>query len=300
MPRIILGVENFLRNQWCRVAPDTMLRKGRSECTPRPTFNPTPGVYPLMRLLLPLLFVAASCTTSAQLNNWDPSWYPTDTALVFHDDLDYYLNAYSKEDIKQMRHQVNIWNMNFDKVMRQTIRELRTYSEGGGMDPHTHDFALPVAQDGSTYTLSANSGKIRAFMFGSITNPPARLQLEKWSQLVKKYGKEEVQLFMVYGDELHPGEKKQFKGYPVPKSETEKMAYAKDFAQLGKLPVLVDGLNDAVFNAYGRAPNGAYLVDKEGNLVFRGTWADARKMEHMIDTLLKWYKAGKPKGYVAQ
>ncbi len=253
-----------------------------------------------MRFLLLVALFALSLSGRAQLNNWDPSWYPTDTALVFHDDLDYYLNAYSKEDIKQMRKQVNIWHMNFDKLMRRTIRELRTYSEGGGMDPHTHDFSLRVAQDGSTYALGANNGKIRAFMFGSITNPPARLQMEQWTRLVKKYTKEEVQLFVIYGAELHPGDNKNFKAYPLPKSENEKLAYAQELAQLGNLPVLVDGLNDATFTAYGKAPNGAYLVDKEGNLVFRGTWADARKMEHMIDTLLKWYKAGKPKGFVAQ
>lgn len=253
-----------------------------------------------MRSLLLSLFMLMAFPGHAQLNNWDPSWYPTDTALVFHDDLDYYLNAYSKADIKKMRKQVNIWRMNFDKLMRTTIRELRTYSEGGGMIPRTHDFTLPVAQDGSTYTLRANDGKIRAFMFGSITNPPARMQLDRWTQLAQKYTREDVQLFVVYGAELHPGDRKEFKAYPLPKSEYEKMAYAQEFAQLGKLPVLVDGLNDATFNDYGRAPNGAYLVDKEGNLVFRGTWADSRKIEHMIDTLLKWYKAGKPKGFVAQ
>lgn len=253
-----------------------------------------------MRFHLLLVLLCATLTSRAQLNNWDPTWYPTDTALVFHDDLDYYLNAYSKSDIKGMRKQVNIWRMNFDKLMRTTINELRTYSEGGGMDPRTHDFSLPVAQDGTTYSLGANTGKIRAFMFGSITNPPARYQVDRWSRLAKKYGKEDVQLFVIYGAELHPGDKKEFKAYPKPKSEYEKLAYAQEFAQLGTLPVLVDGLNDATFTAYGKAPNGAYLVDKDGNLVFRGTWADSRKMEHMIDTLLKWYKAGRPKDYVAQ
>ena len=253
-----------------------------------------------MRTLLLLLICCSTLRVPAQLNNWDPTWYPTDSTLVFHDDLDYYLNAYSKSDIKEMRRQVSILRMNFDKLMRQTIRELRTYSEGGGMTPHTHDFTLPMAQDGGTYSLRQNDGKIRAFMFGSITNPPARYQVERWSQLVKKYTNEDVQLFVIYGTELHPGDKKRFKSYPQPKSEYEKMAYAQEFAQLGKIPVLVDGLNNATFDAYGKAPNGAYLVDKDGTLVFRGTWADSRKMEHMIDTLLKWYKAGKPKGYVAQ
>ncbi|HRD51154.1 MAG TPA: hypothetical protein PKY96_00755, partial [Flavobacteriales bacterium] len=71
-------------------------------------------------------------------------------------------------------------------------------------------------------------------------------------------------------------------------------------AQLGTMPVLIDGLNEQVYTQYGRVPNGAYLVDADGNLVFRATWADARKMEHMIDTLLKWYKAGRPKGYEAR
>ncbi|HRH38502.1 MAG TPA: hypothetical protein PK760_09160 [Flavobacteriales bacterium] len=250
-------------------------------------------------LFIALLLLAAS--GRAQLNNWDPSWYTTDSALVFHDDLDYYLNAYSKAEIKAMRKQVNIWRMNFDKLMHQTIKELRAYSEGHGMVPKLHDFDLPIAQSAGRYHLEGNHGKIRAFMFGSISNPPARVQLERWSQMAKKYEKEsDVQVFAIYGRELHPGDHKNFKLYPQPKSETEKIAYAKDFAQLGNIPVLIDGLDDATFNAYGRVPNGAYLFDEDGNLVFRATWADARKMEHMIDTLLKWYKAGKPKGFVAK
>ena len=171
-----------------------------------------------MRPFILLLLILTCAPGKAQLNNWDPTWYATDSTLVFHDDLDYYLNAYGKNDIKLMRKQVNIWRMNWDKLMRRTIRELRTYSEGGGMDPHTHDFTLPVAQDGSTYSLRKNDGKVRAFMFGSISNPPARVQMERWSRLVKKYAKEEVQLFVIYGVELHPGDHKRFKAYPLPKS----------------------------------------------------------------------------------
>lgn len=253
-----------------------------------------------MRALTLACLLLLCSTGRAQLNNWDPSWYTTDSALIFHDDLDYYLNAYSQTEIRAMRKQVNIWRMNFDKLMRQTIREIRAYSEGHGMVPRTHDFTLPMAQVAGTYSLRANDGKIRAFMFGSISNPPARVQMERWSRLAKKYAAEDVQLFVIYGRELHPGDRKTFKLYPQPKSEHEKAAYAKEFAQLGTIPVLIDGLDDAAFTAYGKAPNGAYLIDKDGNLVFRSTWADDRKMEHMIDTLLKWYKAGKPKGFEAK
>ena len=253
-----------------------------------------------MRLFTLLLTFLALVPGRAQLNNWDPTWDVTDSALVFHDDLDYYLNAYSVKDIKAMRKQVNIWRMNWDKLMKRTIREIRTYSEGGGMEPRTHDFTLPVAGREEQYTLSARDGRIRAFMFGSITNPPARLQLERWSRLAAKYAKEEVDLFVIYGRELHPSDRKRFKVYPMPTTDAEKMAYAEQFAALGKLPVLVDSLDDRVFTTYGRAPNGAFIVDKDGALVFRATWADDRKVEHIVDTLLKWYKAEKPKDFVAQ
>lgn len=252
-----------------------------------------------MRSLLVLFFFVSVLSAKAQLNNWDRGWYPTETTLVFHDDLDYYLNNYSKKEISEMRKQVNIWRMNFDKLMRQTIRDVRTYSEGGGMEPRTHDFTLPMANGGS-YTLSEHKGKVRAFMFGSITNPPSRVQMVRWSRLAAKYSKEPVELFVIYGRELHPQDRKKFKAYPLPKNESDKMAYAMEFAKLGGLPVLVDSMDDATFNTYGKAPNGAFLVDKDGTLVFRGTWADDRKMEHMIDTLLKWYKAGKPKDYKAR
>lgn len=231
----------------------------------------------------------------AQLQNWDPTPYRTDSAVTFHDDLDYYLNSYSKTEIKAMRKQVNIWRMNFDRLMHATIADLRTYSEGGNMDPHTHDFTLKDARDGRPYHLEGRPGRIRAFMFGSISNPPARAQLPFWDRLRAKYDTALVDLFVVYGKELHPGDRKRFRAYPVPKSEHEKLAYAQEFAQLTTLPVLVDGLDDAVLQAYGRVPNGAYVVDADGRLVFRGTWADSRKIEHIVDTLLRWYAEGRPK-----
>ena len=50
-----------------------------------------------------------------------------------------------------------------------------------------------------------------------------------------------------------------------------------------------------MLEAYGRVPNGAYVIDADGKLIFRGTWADSRKVEQILDTVLKWYADGKPK-----
>lgn len=247
-----------------------------------------------MRLLLFVLLFATR-PLFAQIQNWNPEPYHTDSALIFRDDLDFYLNSYSKEDIHKMRKQVNILRMNFDKVMRATIEDLRAYSEGNNFDGRVHDFELTDARDGQRYKLSEHKGRIRAFMFGSITNPPARYQLPYWDRLAQKYASANVDLFIVYGKELHPGDHKSFKLYPEPKSEYEKRAYAQEFAQMTKLPVLVDGLDDAVFTTYGRVPNGAYVIDADGNLIFRGTWADDRKIDHIISTVLKWNADGRPK-----
>jgi len=47
-------------------------------------------------------------------------------------------------------------------------------------------------------------------------------------------------------------------------------------------------------------PNGCYVIDADGNLIFRGTWADSKKVEHIIDALLKWYRLGRPADFDAE
>lgn len=247
-----------------------------------------------MRGIIYLLLVLAA-PASAQVQNWDPTPYSVVGNIRFNDDLDFYLNGYTKEEIKAMRHEVNMWRMNFDKMIRATVRDIQAYSEGGNMVPTTHDFTLAEVRTDVPYHLAAHKGKVRAFMFGSISNPPARAQLPFWDKLLEKYDTAQVELFVIYGKELHPGDKKNYSAYPVPATIAQKLAYAMDFAQLTKLPVLVDGLDNKVLDAYGRVPNGAYVIDADGNLIFRGTWADSRKIEQVLDTVLKWYADGRPK-----
>lgn len=251
-----------------------------------------PYFYPMRTWLF--LFLMAASPVRAQVQNWDSGPYAANGGIRFHDDLDFFLNGYTKDELKAMRREVNLWRMNFDKMLRATIKDIQAYSEGGNMAAGTHDFTLPEARTGLPYHLEAHSGKLRAFMFGSISNPPARAQLPFWDVLLAKYDTAQVELFVVYGRELHPGDKKKFSKYPAPSSPEEKLGYAQEFAQLTRLPVLVDGLDDKVFSAYGRVPNGVYVIDGEGRLIFRGTWADSRKIEHILDAVLQWEAAGRP------
>lgn len=241
-----------------------------------------------------LLFALVFCTNGihAQIQNWNPVPDRYGDAVIFKDDLDYYLSSYSEAEIKAMRKQVNIWSMNWDKVMKATIADITRFSEGYGVDVQKLDLELTDVRTGVPYRLSERKDRIRAFMFVSITNPPARFQLPYWDRLRSKYDSAEVDLFVIYGRELHPADQRRFKAYPTPRTEGEKKAYAQELAAtLTGLPVLVDGLDGAVQERFGRAPNGTFIFDKQGRLVFRGTWADSRKVEHIIDTLLGLYDA---------
>lgn len=244
-------------------------------------------------LLTASLFV--SILAGAQVHNWDPQPYRGDGGIKFHDDLDFYLNGYSKEQIRDMRHQVSMWRMNFDKMIRATVRDIQAYSEGGNMVAKTHDFSLLDIRAGRNYKLKEHDGKLRAFMFASLTNPPARMQLPYLDRLRTKYDTAQVELFVIYGKELHPGDKKKFRAYPLPKDMDQKRGYARELSAMTELPVLVDGMDDAVLKAYGSVPNGAYVIDRDGRLIFRGTWADGRKIEQILDTVLKWEGEGKPR-----
>ncbi|MFZ1688149.1 MAG: deiodinase-like protein [Flavobacteriales bacterium] len=240
-----------------------------------------------MRSIILSGILLVAFTSSAQ-SGWNPVPHKSDAGLTFRDDLDFYLNGYSKKEIKQMRQQVNIWKMNWDKMLRQAISDVRSYSEGNLNDGRTHAFTL-TDTDGQEHTLTDDSGNVRAFMFASITNPPSRMQIPRWNKLKEKYDASQVELFIVYGRELHPGDNK-FRDYPQPKTEAEKLGYAQQLAGTTDLPVLVDGLDNRVLNMYGQVPNACYVIDRSGRLVFRGTWADSRKVEMVIDQLLEFYK----------
>ncbi|MBP8823186.1 MAG: hypothetical protein KBH07_06050 [Flavobacteriales bacterium] len=246
-----------------------------------------------MRTWLILLALLARPVT-AQVQNWNAEPYMADGSIRFHDDLDFFLNGYTKDELRTMRREVQVWRMNFDQMMRATIKDIQLYSEGGNMVPRTHDFTLPEVRTHRPYELAAHKGKLRVFMFASISNPPARAQLPFWGKLLAKYDTSQVEFFVIYGRELHPGDKKQYGKYPLPATMAEKLGYAQALAQLTELPVLVDGLDDKTFTDYGRVPNGAYVIDRAGRLIFRGTWADSRKIEHIVDSVLKWEAEGKP------
>jgi predicted phosphatase len=58
-------------------------------------------------------------------------------------------------------------------------------------------------------------------------------------------------------------------------------------ADLTRLPVAVDSIEETVLQLYGNVPNAAYVVNRSGTIVFRSTWADSKKVEAVLDALLE-------------
>ena len=66
-----------------------------------------------------------------------------------------------------------------------------------------------------------------------------------------------------------------------------------ELAALTQLPVAVDGVDARVQETYGGVPNSAWVIDREGTIVFRATWADAEKLGEVVDRLMRFEQSAK-------
>ena len=111
-------------------------------------------------------------------------------------------------------------------------------------------------------------------------------------QLATKYGGRDVQFACLYVREPHPGER-AFRQYEKHTSYDHKVLYARELVRLKamNIPVIVDGIDEAVHRALGNLPNLAYVVDKQGRVAYKATWTNA---EHIDDLLSELTSEGDP------
>lgn len=51
-------------------------------------------------------------------------------------------------------------------------------------------------------------------------------------------------------------------------------------------PVVVDNMNNEIWQAYGRAPSAAFVIDQQGQIALRLPWVDPSEIAKMLDQLL--------------
>lgn len=102
--------------------------------------------------------------------------------------------------------------------------------------------------------------------------------------LYEKYRSKRFEFFIVYVREAHPGE-----NFPHHTSFEQKLAHARKLSDLEKirLPILVDDLQGTTHKAYGLLPNMAYLINRDGIIVYKSDWTDEVELGGMCESLVR-------------
>jgi hypothetical protein len=132
-------------------------------------------------------------------------------------------------------------------------------------------------------------------VLGSATSPEFRDTALSLQELAER--RRAVQVVLVYTKEAQPANgPSPYPDLPAvpagefarPKAGTlaERRAAARLAAEklkLGKpVRVLVDGMDNAAWSAYGPAPNNAFAIDRHGSVVGRQTWFEAQAMDAIL------------------
>lgn len=175
----------------------------------------------------------------------------------------------------------------------------------GGPQPgeKATDFTLTTL-DGRRVTLSAVREKTPVVLVtGSYSCPAFRGWARGLDELQERYG-DRVAFFVLYTIEAHP------KGSPSPyrsgrewvtsynRREGILLRQPKTYRQRQRLaamgrnalglevPMLVDEMDNRVREAYGSAPNAAYLIGRDGRVVARHGWFYPPAMERSLQEYL--------------
>ena len=64
------------------------------------------------------------------------------------------------------------------------------------------------------------------------------------------------------------------------------MAYARMLSEITDVPIAVDPIDERTLKDYGIVPNAAFVVDRDGYIVFKSQWADVHKITQVVDQIL--------------
>ncbi len=149
------------------------------------------------------------------------------------------------------------------------FRDLRFRKDAAAPGNTVPEFEL-ISTDGSRLVNDDVFGeKPVIFIFGSMTCPMTASAAPTVQELYDEFG-DRVNFIMMYVREAHPGEH-------FAQSETieEKLGYAralKDFYGI-QWTVAADNIDGDLHRALDPKPNSAFLVDKDGTILFRSLWA---------------------------
>ena len=122
-----------------------------------------------------------------------------------------------------------------------------------------------------------------ALIFGCYTAPPCVSQLPRLERGYRELAPLGVRFALIYTREIHPGAY-----FPPHRSVQQKTDQARRLQRETGVtfPVLVDTLEGTVHRQYGGLPSMAYLVRRDGRIVYRAEWTHALHLLGAMANLL--------------
>ena len=128
-------------------------------------------------------------------------------------------------------------------------------------------------------------------VFGSMTCPMTQSSKPTLKRLYSDYG-DKVAFVMLNVREAHPGET-----WPQPETPEEKLEHARALKASDAMPwtVAADDIDGSLHRALDTKPNAAYLIDRDGTVVFRSLWArDEGALRRALDAISQGERPPKP------
>ncbi len=158
-------------------------------------------------------------------------------------------------------------------ALRLVLADMYYSRDDPGPGDRVPDFDLPTLGGGHFRSTDLGESGPALMIFGSYTCPMTDSVAPGLNQLHVRFG-DRVRFVMVDVREAHPG-----KAVPQPKTLEEKTAHAEQLRDLHafRFEVAVDDINGTLHRALSPKPNSAYVLGKDGTILFRAQWANDTK-----------------------
>ena len=162
------------------------------------------------------------------------------------------------------------------------LRDMYYKSDDPGPGDRVPDFDLPTLGGGCFRSADLGETGPALLIFGSYTCPMTDNAAPGLKELHARFGNR-VRFVMVDVREAHPG-----KAAPQPETSDEKMAHAGQLRDLHgfEFEVAVDDIDGTLHRALSPKPNSAYVLGKDGTILFRAQWAnDTKALAAALDAI---------------
>ncbi len=162
------------------------------------------------------------------------------------------------------------------------MRDMYFSKNDPGPGDRVPDFDLPTLGGGRFRSTELGETGPALLIFGSYTCPVTENAAPGLTELHGRFG-DRVRFVMVDVREAHPG-----KAVPQPQTFEQKLANARLLRDIHgfEFEVAVDDIDGTLHRALSPKPNSAYVLGKDGTILFRAQWAnDTKALAAALDAI---------------